>query len=285
MQYKPLKEYTDEYTIANRIRMQRTQYSGSFLVVEGEKDQKTYSNFINEKECNIEIAFKKDALLKVLEILHKDNFAGILAIADADYWHVEKNIPTMKDLFITDSHDLETIILQSPALEKVLKEFGSKEKIATLHGKINIRSKLIECGINIGYLRLFSLRKNLNLKFEGLKFSNFIDKTNLNCDLNTLIKELKNNSRQHILNENILKNAIQELKSEKHDPWQICCGHDLCAILSLAFRKFLGSKTITIEFIECSLRLAYEGQFFTQTKLYASIKHWEKNHSLTVLSL
>ena len=53
-------------------------------------------------------------------------------------------------------------------------------------------------------------------------------------------------------------------------------------ILSLGFRYIFGQNRDTIEVkkenLERSLRLAYEASFFSSTKLYESLRKWEKLH-------
>ncbi len=85
-----------------------------------------------------------------MEILNKENFQRILAIVDADFERLEC-LPNVPNLILTDTHDLETMLIQSPALDKVLAEIGSEEKI-TKFGK-DIRSVLLQAGKPIGYLR------------------------------------------------------------------------------------------------------------------------------------
>src|SRR5260370_34329195 len=74
--------------IVNKIDSKR-KYPGyhfiSFLIVEGETDKKFYKTFVDSNKCQITIAEGKDNVREVLSILEKDNFPGILAIADADF--------------------------------------------------------------------------------------------------------------------------------------------------------------------------------------------------------
>ena len=42
---------------------------------------------------------------------------------------LEGTVPLSQNLLFTDTHDLETMLLNSPALEKVLSEHGSETKI------------------------------------------------------------------------------------------------------------------------------------------------------------
>ncbi|AKV70976.1 hypothetical protein VL20_6214 [Microcystis panniformis FACHB-1757] len=52
----------------------------------------------------------------------------------------------------------------------------------------DIRETLLKLGQEIGKLRLLSLRNKLDLKFEGLNFSKFIDKEKLSINIDELIR-------------------------------------------------------------------------------------------------
>ncbi|MEQ8540396.1 MAG: hypothetical protein RIB93_23440 [Coleofasciculus sp. D1-CHI-01] len=78
------------------------------------------------------------------------------------------------------------MLIKSLALEKFMSERGSEDKINKF-GQ-DIRLTLLERGKRIGYLRWVSLKENISLKFEGLSFSKFIDKSTLVIDTGQLIK-------------------------------------------------------------------------------------------------
>ncbi|NEP15226.1 MAG: hypothetical protein F6K14_34670 [Symploca sp. SIO2C1] len=78
-----------------------------------------------------------------------------------------------------------------------------------------------------------------------------------------------------------LKTWLINQKSSSHDPWQVCCGHDLVEILSVSLRKTFGSnKAAEVEpnRLERNLRLAYEKAYFLKTHLYLKIRTWEANN-------
>jgi hypothetical protein len=284
--------------IANEIRMERRYPGGSlytFLLVEGSTDERVYKHFIAEDRCQIIVAHSKENVIDVLAILEKDNFLGVLAIADADFMVLEEKQPFSQNLLLTDMHDLELMMINSPALEKVLAELGSIEKIAKFEEKYqkNIRSLLIECAIPIGYLRWVSLREKLSLKFEALKFEKFIHKEILTIDTIQLIRIVQSHTTANIgphkpsLKDDELHGRIQQLSSDSHDSWHVCCGHDVVSILSLGLRKAIGSNNsqgVETDHVEMCLRLAYEWSYFSQTQLYAAIQNWERaNETFIVL--
>ena len=279
-----MRNYITADEVASTIRMTRPQFSGTFLIVEGQTaDFRVYKRLVDSKQTKITPAHNKDNVLAALKILEDDYCLRVLAIVDADFWRLEGLGPTSLNLFITDTHDLETMLLESPSLEKLLDEFGSEQKITdfTANNKMNVRQALLAAARPIGYLRWVSQRSNLSLTFEGIVFSRFLNRDTLCIDINKLIQEVKNKSRRHDLSNNDLQDKIDEVVDSKHSSWDICCGHDLVCILSFGLRGTLGSNdsnAITPEVLEKFLRTGYESTYFLSTQLYQSLRGWEASN-------
>lgn len=275
-----MREHLSVERDANAIRLRRSTFSGTFLLVEGSSDKLFYDRFIDRKICNIVVQSGKARVIEVLELLQKSNFHGVLAIVDADFDWLEGFLDDNPDLFRTDLHDLETMLINSPALDKIIAEFGSDDKI-TRFGE-DIRTVILENGVIVGYLRWISkIDDGLNLTFNGITFSSFIDEKTMKIDQSKLIQEVVNKSQAHSLNNKDLQQRINSQKDENHDPCQVCCGHDLVEILSLGFRKAIGSyqpSEVKPDILERSLRLAYEEVYFYETNLCLSIRSWENDN-------
>jgi hypothetical protein len=275
-----MRELLTPDRVANTIRMQRSTFVGSFLLVEGSTDRIFYERFTDRKKCQVLAANNKSNAIGVIDILEKDCFAGVLAIVDADFDRCSKpQIDRSSNIILTDTHDLETLIIQSPALEKVLTEFGSEDKIKTLDR--DMRTALLEASLSIGYLRWISQLERLNLKFEGIDFKKFINEKKLAIDEVELIKTVQNKSQNFVIKCEDIQKQIKKMKISNIDPWQICCGHDLVQVLSLALQKAIGTNNtndVKQEVLERSLRLAYEGAYFIKTQIYASAIEWESRH-------
>jgi Protein of unknown function (DUF4435) len=268
---------------ANAIRLRRSTFLGTFLLVEGSSDKLVYDRVIDSTLCTIVVVAGKPSsklrAIAILEILEKSNFSGILAIVDADFDRLDTDPYQNPNLLRTDTHDLETLLIQSPALDKVLAEFGSEEKLKKFDR--DVRTALLEAGASVGYLLWISQRDKLNLTFEGIAFSKFVDEKTLQIDEQKLIQEVKNKSQALSLKNEELHQTIIALKSKHYDPWQVCCGHHLVEILSLSLRKAIGSNTtsnVEPNRLEQNLRLAYEAAYFRQTQLYLDIQIWETDH-------
>lgn len=264
---------------ANAIRLERGSFLGVFLLVEGSTDKLFYSNLINEKQCRIIVTIagisRKKRTIEVLTVLEKSDFPGILAIVDADFDHLESIVYPNQNLFLTDTHDSETMMLRSFALERILAEYGSDNKIAALPQ--DVRTLLLNAGMSIGYLRWISQKDGLNLTFEGIKFSKFLDEKSLILDEIKLIQTVQDKSQ----NWDLKSNRLSKQTSSKYDPWQICCGHDLVKILAIGLQRVLGTVRKEPEDLETSLRLTYRPQDFLETQLCQKLKEWEVEQNLS----
>jgi 5S rRNA maturation endonuclease (ribonuclease M5) len=274
-----MREQITPDRIANSIRLLCQDHEGVFLIVEGHSDRLIYERLVNKQEVRVTIASGKNNAIKALSILEKENFCRVFAVIDADFSRIEQQIPDSNHLFLTDEHDLEMMLIKSAAFDKLLKERGSEEKIAAFSK--DIRETLLKLGQEIGKLRLLSLRNELNLKFEGLKFGKFIDKEKLSINIDELIRSIKNHSQKLSLDEQQIKQDLSVISDENHDPWQLCCGHDFISILAIALWKVLGTRNandVKKEDLERDLRLAYELSYFYQTQIYQLMVNWQSNN-------
>ena len=275
-----MKDQITPDRIANSIRLLRGDHEGVFLIVEGHSDKLIYERLVNKQEVRVTIASGKNNAIKALSILEKeDNFRRVVAVIDADFSRIEQQILDSNNLFLTDEHDLEMMLIKSAAFDKLLKERGSEEKIKAFTE--DIRETLLKLGQEIGKLRWLSLRNKLDLKFEGLNFKNFIDQKNLSINIDKLIISIKNNSQKLSLDEQQIKQDLSVISDENHDPWQLCCGHDFIGILAIALCKVLGTwnaNDVKTEVLERELRLAYELSYFYQTQIYQLMINWQSNH-------
>jgi len=285
--------------IANEIRQTRETFLGTIMIAEGGTDSRLYKQLVDQDLCRIIPSYGKEKAIDILDILERENFDGVLAVVDADFWRLEGKEPTSPNLFVTDTHDLETMILKSRALGDLLDKFGSSKKIADftkLLGKC-IRRILLDLALPIGYLRWISQRDNLSLDFKCRDgkgkdnrhkvFTSFFKYKTMTLCVSKMIATFIRRSEKNELSEEELEKSIDEMMADAdHNPWDVCCGHDLVCILSRGLRKKLGtnnSNEVLPKLIEELLRGYYSMPHFSATQLYVSLKHWERdNHPFRI---
>lgn len=222
------------------------------------------------------VAESKDYVCEVIRILDDQPFFGVVGLVDSDFDHIEEYMFESRNLIRTDGHDMECFLIASGALDALLHEFGSREKIE-LFGR-DVRETLISATFPVGCLRLYSKRAGLNLRFSGLRYRQFVDESNLQTDRNALVQEVKNRSNRPDIREEHLLFGIGEIEAQQHDVWQICAGTDLVGVLSLGLRRTLGTnntRDVRDEELRRALRLAFIHYEFATTDVFRALQRWE----------
>ncbi len=272
----------DKYYISNEIRLLRSAFKGSICIVEGLTDANVFKRFFAEGSCKIIPAMSdscKEDILGAVEILEKDSFKGFLAIVDSDFWKVDKISSPSKNVLQTDTHDLETMIIKSKALDRLIGEYVNKNNKKLLNDTRNI---IIELALPIGYLRWLSspTQKNWALKFKGTNYLTFIDFNDLKTNTEKMVQEINYNSG-NILDNTTILSEYNRVCNLMHDKWQVCQGHDLVVILWRCISIKVGNKRgkqTTYDIIDSSLRLAFDNDEFRKTELFMNIKKWQKEN-------
>ena len=278
-----MREHITASAIANAIRMKRSLFAGAFLVVEGTSDSVIYGRVVDHDACTIEIAHDRDRVLGTIAILNADGVLGVLGIIDADFDRITGRFPGMPNVLQTDFHDVECMMLNSPAFDRVIEEFTGSDRVSAYSNRETalIAHRLATNAAPLGCLRLISLVDGLNLKFEGLSFHAFVDRSRVDIDIVQMIRDVVNKSRRHELDQVALRQSVARELGKNHDCWQISCGHDVAELLSIAVRRIFSGRSsgdVSTERLEQSLRLAYEAEFLRDSHLVRGISRWEIAH-------
>jgi hypothetical protein len=270
--------------IAAEVRMLRQAHANSsIIIVEGETDATIMEHFIDSTKCVVEIGFGKENVLVALDQLEDEGFSGVLAIVDADFDRILGVNYTLDSLIVTDAHDFDLTIFASSALNRYLAEHADKATFTSnFGGEIErVRTAILKASIPLAYCRLSSYRRGLRIYFKELKHEQHIYVDSLETDTNGLHQYLLTRSackcdlpglRQHIMKE----------ASASHDLLHFCNCHDVAAVLGIALRKILASRHALQTWareIEAGLRLAFDLEAFSATKMYKLIKQWERHNA------
>lgn len=275
--------------IAAEIKMLRTKYTGAIAIVEGDSDELIYRRFFNMTLCNILSAYGKQNAIEANKILEDEGFKGIIVIVDADFDWLNGNTPNSSNIFLTDSHDIEIMMINSLAFDRVLIEYGSDKKIERFlanNKESNVRSVLLKNTMPIGIIKWVSANESLRLNFEGINSKSYITASDLKITIDKFIDSVLRNSREPAATKEVLLERLDSF-SVSFPMDQICNGHDICELFAISLRKAIGScdsKVACPENIECLLRLAYDSVEFSKTDLCRSLCKWEKlNQSYQLL--
>jgi len=271
-----MRKHDSPATIAGTIRLALQGKKGVFVVVEGETDRAFYSYFFNSEVCSFKEASGKQNVIQVLRNL--SGVKRVLGIVDADFWNITGGKPNIPNLFTTDTHDAETMVVKSDAFKKTINNNSNLDKLESFmreEGLIDIREALIKSSIEIGYIRLAAEKEKVWLNFKNIKLSDHISEEDMSINNDALLTELRRNTNNPI---NIIKikERICELKKQNLDIWSLINGHDFVEILSFALEHKFGysNRRYFPSEIEKGLRQAFETSNFSNTILYKNIKNW-----------
>jgi hypothetical protein len=280
-----VREFLNANTLANDARMRRTSFAGAFIYLEGECDERLYSLFFDSTACQFIIAHTKINVLGVCRLFATAPFAGVIGIVDSDFDFLDNSEQVDKNLFSTDLHDAECMMLSGSAFDRLMSEFASPAKLLAWK-KVNtaeVRDFILEQAMQIGALLWYSNREGLGLTFRSLEYKEFIDPDSLVLDRDKFIGHLKNKSSRHDIKDEALKEAlIDRLSKGRVSPWHLACGHHFVSILGIGFRWAFGNRPpteVTVTRLEQSLRLSYPINEFSKTKLFRYLKEWEKTNA------
>ena len=271
---------------ATAIRMKRQSHKGGFLIVEGRDDRLFFGQFVDYDDCRITVAEGKENVVEVITILETECFRGVVGVVDADLDHIEGNRPSSDNIIVHETVDLEALLIRSPALDRVLVEKGSAQKIAAF-GK-DVRDMLVAAAVWIGCLRLYSHRTKLNLKFQGLRYTKCINKDSLAIDIDALVREVVKRSQRPELPCPDIVNDLRSIHQSLVNPWLICYGKDMVELLAFGLRSALGTnkraQDVRPEMVKTYLRLSFDWSDLNRSKLSQDLRAWVvRNPSFRVL--
>ena len=197
-----LEETEAEILVAGiRLNIQHPNHKEVIIVVEGEDDEKALKKFFNvqavEFTCATNCSIVKDAMLIVSTDKHLKDC--VIGIKDADFDHIKKISYNIANLMITDTHDMETLMLTPKVCERICWETIKQEYP-------NLSFDAMASLKNLSYLRYY----NDKMILTGEKKS---DKDGIRFKKTKIHKLIPNN--QPVSVEDVLKHVKLAGNSEK----------------------------------------------------------------------
>jgi hypothetical protein len=261
--------------VLNEIRLHANHPQNKnvvFILVEGESDIRLFRSLFNQENCKVKaIPGGNSKLEQGLSILCQE-FEQVIGIRDADFMRLEGKKPQIAVLFLTDSHDIETMMITSDeAFKSVVNEFYNNA-----FSVLELRKAFLDSVRFLGYLRWYNNLNNMEFNFREIGIGDFFDSKTLKLDEIKCIQNVINRSPNCKCNDvDTILNDVNTLMKPKHDLIQVCCGHDIVNSMAIFFNYHKsGMKGINGDRIQSQFRTAYNNHQFSNTELFKELSSW-----------
>lgn len=275
--------------------MQDKSFKGIHILVEGAKDLKVYTKFFKKKDVKLTQTGGKYKQRDAYYLLTTRGFTNAIAIRDADFIRIKDNPKFDKDfddnIFITDGHDSEMMMIMVDTLEDLLAVSVDDEIKISFEGKVrcSVKEFILKIAYNIGCLRLAEKRDGLGLSFKPerldgnrIKFKKFIDEKTLSFDvkkmINTIWEYSKNRGRE-VSSKEAITEGFNKIHDQNNSVVDMINGHDVAEIICIVSSQGLKSKSSIFQHpdrVEEALALSFDRIKFRKTNLYRSILLWQE---------
>ena len=260
--------------------MTRAAVNAPIALVEGPEDASFWRGRFAPTTQIVTCGGRSTAEAALVEV-DRANIPQVAGVVDGDLDSILRKPSASANLIRTSTTDLETMLLSSPALEKVLNDLVAPETIVGFEEQSgsSIKAGLVSRCLIFGKLRYVDSVQATNVPFDKIPVYKFLDRRTWVLDEEQLITDFAG-----------LADATEaEVRSEIEavpaaDPWHFIRGHDAMAALWILNTEILGGPNLSRRHLCMMLRLAYEVGWLKATSTYAELIAWEARSGARILS-
>lgn len=274
-------EANDSLSFVTTIRhnIQHPDHKKVIIVVEGEDDEKALKQFFNIRDVEFFCANNCLKVKNAMQIVSADNQLKdcVIGIKDADFDHINQIKHNIANLMVTDTHDMETLMLTPKVYRKICLCTTNKEYS-------NLPLDAMTSLKNFSYLRYYNDKMILNRKdsdkeginFKGIKIADVASHSVQ--DVLQRVKDNGGNSKKtsypdlDTINLFISQNPIDD-----EELTLFTNGHDLVYAIRDILHKDEAAKAYSDKSIATMIRMSYSKEEFEKTNLYKDIDNWNNN--------
>lgn len=267
--------------IVTEIIMSRD--SRPWLAVEGDSDERLLRTRTYSVPLKIVIGYGWEGVRDIIfEHAKEQSNAKLLGLVDRDYRdHLNCQL-IHSQVVITDFRDIENMLFNSSALARVISEYASINKVPkNKFGEIDtnsIRSCIYSSSVVLGKVRIYCQVNNFDISFKTIDYKKFICDRTLSFDSTKFLAHLsgKNPRKRNLSQDDFDKaQALSWPTEQLNQPQFIANGHDVMALLCVAFRRMWGScgGEITPETVEGLFRVGYSDDDLKSTAMWCNLEN------------
>lgn len=252
----------------------------TIILVEGVDDKAFYVRYVSEPHVVFSVLNSCHFMPDILSGVKSDIILSnrVIGIKDADFDRILGKDYRIDNLFLTDTHDWETMTLTIESERNVtIEALGRTET--------GVFSKVMSDLKNYSYLKLYNIAEICDKGKEGISFRDFsISKVydgKDECEVENCIDKVKqhnNNARlAHFPGNNEMK--VIKTAYPNPDPLQFTCGHDVIQGVVQCLMHLKGSSIdVGAKEIARIFRISFTSEKFKVTHLYSAIANWSLAH-------
>ena len=275
-----LEETEAEILVARiRLNIQHPNHKEVIIVVEGEDDEKALKKFFNMKAVEFTCATSCSIVKDVMIIVSTDKQLKdcVIGIKDADFDYIKKISHEISNLMVTDTHDIETMMLTPRVCRRICLETINREYQ-------NLSSQAMSSLKNLSYLRYYNDKMILNggnPDKKGINFRGVIiaDVASVSVrDVLQYVKAKGNSNKTSFPDLNAMNLFINQNPIDNKDLILFTNGHDLVhAIQYILHSQNQAARAYSDKNIATMIRMSYSKEEFEKTNLYKDIDNWNNN--------
>jgi len=248
----------------------------NFVMVEGITDVRLFRTLFDEDKCKVErVPGGKEKVEACI-----DEFIGkyklIIGIRDADFYRLTGMSWQKTNIFLTDYHDVEMMILaQDEVLHAILLEYSDIPK----NEQTTLRDNILKSIEKISYLKWLNDRETLKLKFKETNIKNLISLPEFQLNFNEYLSRILAKSDSAVIKDkDLILQKINELTQLSPDLLQLTNGHDALQIFTKYLRGIVNVK-LSDKNVESIFRMVFTTNIFRQTNLFEALKSWANKNN------
>ena len=254
------------------------------MLVEGPDDKTFYAHYVSEEHIVFSVLKGCYYMAQILTLVNKDASLcdRVIGIKDADFDRMRGKTYHLPNMFLTDTHDWETMTLTEESEQNIaIEALNRSEK--------GLFKKVMNDLVIFSYLRFYNQVEICEQNLQGISFEDFsmqkIYDGDTACTTEDCLREVRkhnNNSRHAHFPECADLDRIMAAYPSP-DLLQFTCGHDLVSGVVQRLICCKGCSTdVGEKEVSRILRTSFRKELFGQTQLYKSVAAWAESHRTVV---
>jgi Protein of unknown function (DUF4435) len=271
--FTKLSEIDHVEDLLARLRLDVAARQRGAIVVEGRTDSEVFAAAFDIAKQAFFPLRGRNNVLRFADSLDPSEVPGVICIADRDFDGAALECRDRWHIVFSDNADLESMLLGSAALERVLEAWASRSKLESFGGPTAVRSRAGSVASPMSSLRTANAAHRYGWTLSDRDLADATDQKTLEVNLVSLADRVARTARV----------TRGEIQTALETPVPACPetrapltrGRDAIAIIEVALRFLIGSLSkaqVSRGLVERSLRLAVKPSDFDHAPFAARFR-------------